>query len=54
MLNHIKELRELTFLSISDCKAAVEAVSASGEYDKDKAVEWLKLSGMLKAVKLVK
>jgi elongation factor Ts len=52
MLNHIKELRELTFLSISDCKAAVEAVSASGEYDKDKAVEWLKLSGMLKAVKL--
>ncbi len=52
MLGHIKELRETTFLSISDCKAAVEAVTATGEYDKEKAIEWLKLSGMLKAVRL--
>jgi elongation factor Ts len=54
MLEHIKELRETTFLSMADCKAAVEATinAETKAYDKDKAIEWLKQKGMLKAAKL--
>jgi elongation factor Ts len=53
MLDKVKELRAKTFLSISDCMKAVEAVTKDNkEYSEVAAIEWLQQNGVLKAAKL--